>query len=105
MRKGILKIADSTDAVNGLPVRMNRIKGGIVLIGKIANDAAGNGNTHTQNIDDNEQLVLHHAAKGNEQIVSYHGSPNANKCAKTKRAQSCGKGRECYSFKSAGEQK
>ena len=51
---------------------MKRIKGRIVLICKVANDAYGNGHTHTEYIDDDEQLVLHHAAKGDQEIIFNH---------------------------------
>jgi hypothetical protein len=51
---------------------MIRVEIAIEIIIEISNDTARNGNRHSNNIDGDEQLVLHHAAPGNEEVVSDH---------------------------------
>jgi hypothetical protein len=51
---------------------MDGIEASVILIGKVANDTAGNGDAHSENIDDDEGFILHHAAIGYEQVVFNH---------------------------------
>jgi hypothetical protein len=51
---------------------MEMIKGGIVLHYKIADNTTTNCYTHPKNVNDEEQLVLRHVAKRDQEKVFYH---------------------------------
>jgi hypothetical protein len=37
-------------------------------------NATGNSNGHTGHVDEQVNLILHHASQGNQQVISKHGS-------------------------------
>ena len=48
------------------------IKGSIVVMGKIPNDATGDRDGHSEYIDGDEDLVFQQAAKGDEKVIFDH---------------------------------
>jgi len=49
------------------------IEAGIKIIIEVSDNAAGNRNAHSEDIDEDVQLILHHVAKGDEELVLKHG--------------------------------
>ena len=58
--------------VNLRTIGMVSIKCCLIFVSKIGNNTAGNGYSHTEHIDEDEELVLHHISEGNEEEIFEH---------------------------------
>ena len=71
-RQRFVKIAKSAYTVDRRLISMNRVEIGVILEGEIRHNAARNGYTYTQNINNDEYFILHHVPKGNQQVILDH---------------------------------
>lgn len=51
---------------------MYGIEGVIVFVGKVPYNALGNGHAHPKHINEDEELILHHAAERNQKVIFNH---------------------------------
>ena len=49
-----------------------KVKAGIKVIGEVCHDTACDSHCHSEYIDEDEHFVLHHTAKGDEEIIFDH---------------------------------
>jgi len=67
-----IELPDGTYTIKMRRFGVNAIERGVELPIKIGDDAAANGNGHPEDIDEDEQSVLHHIPKGDEEKVLEH---------------------------------
>jgi len=58
--------------VNMRTIGMVSIKCCFKFVSKIGNNTTSNGYSHTEHIDEDEELVLHHTSKGNQEEIFEH---------------------------------
>jgi hypothetical protein len=51
---------------------MNQVKRSVVLIREVSNDATRDGNAHSKDVNEDEELILHHVSKGDQEKVFEH---------------------------------
>ena len=70
--KLVLKLANGSNSVQGTGVLMVFVKTRIVIVVEIRDDAAGDGDAHSNNVDEDVQLVLEEIPECDEQIILDH---------------------------------
>ncbi len=71
-RRLMVEFSYSANPVNLRTIRMVSIKSCLIFVSKIGNDTTSNCYSHTEHIDEDEELVLHHISKGNEKEIFEH---------------------------------
>src|SRR6188768_1416180 len=68
----IVEFSYSANPVNLRTIRMVPIKCCLIFVSKIGNNTTSNRDSHSEHIDEDEELVLHHVSEGNEKEIFEH---------------------------------
>jgi hypothetical protein len=72
--KCVLTFEDThrTHAKNRCPICVMGIEPVVIFPVEISDNTTGNGDTHSKNIDENKEFILHQIPNGDQQEILYH---------------------------------
>ena len=71
-RRLVVEFPYCANPINLRTMGMDTIKCCLIFVSKIGNNTASNRNSHSEHIDEDEELVLHHVSERNEKEIFEH---------------------------------